>query len=478
MLERELAGLADAVEGRLVLPSSDEYEAARRVWNGVIDRHPLAVLRCASVDDVRSGVAFARDNDVPLAVRGGGHNVAGHGTVEAGLVLDLAAMNEVVVDAAAGTVSVGAGATWGEVDAATQRSGHAVPGGLFSRTGVSGLALGGGYGWIRNAFGLTCSSILGADIVTADSTTVSTDAQTHPDLLWALRGGGGNVGVVTRFDFQLHRVAPDVYFLLVYHDARGTAATRAMRAFRNFCGTAPYGVSLLAMLGVVADDAEGFPPGSAGIPFVAFAGVYIGDPEEGERLLRPLRRLFGEPLRDESRPMRYVDAQRVFDDDYPDGGRYYWKSTNVVQLTDAAIDLITATGASPASKLSTVDVWHIAGAAAQPVDGAFTTSRAAFLVNPAANWGDRHHDAKNIAWVRGLVTALAPYSDGSRYLNFAGFQEEGDWMMRASYGPHYERLSAIKAQWDPQNLFHLNQNVLPIVGPFEETPPVGAATGR
>jgi FAD/FMN-containing dehydrogenase len=467
MLEHELAALGESVSGELVLPVSDEYESARRVWNGVIDRHPLGVLRCASVDDVRAGVAFARQHGIPLAVRGGGHNVAGHGTVEAGLVLDLAAMNEIIVDEAAGRASVGAGATWGQLDAATQRFGLAVPGGMSSRTGVSGLALGGGYGWIRNAFGLSCSSILAADVVTADSTVVETDGERHPDLLWALRGGGGNVGVVTRFDFQLHRVGPEVYFLLVYHDARHSGATRAMRAFRQFCAKAPYSVSLMARLGVVADDAAGFAPGSAGVPFVAFAGVFLGDPDEGERLLGPLRRLFPDPLRDESGRVQYVDAQRAFDDEYPEGGRYYWKSTNVVELSDSAIDLVTATGSSPASKHSTVDVWHIAGAAAQPVDGAFT-ARPGFLVHPAAIWEDPHHDARNIAWVRGLVTALAPYSDHSRYLNFAGFEEEGDRMLRASYGPNYDRLAAIKDEWDQHNLFHLNQNVLPIVGPFDE----------
>lgn len=468
MLERELAAVADAVEGNLVLPGDDDYETARRVWNGVIERHPIAVLRCASVDDVQAGVTFAREHGVPVAVRGGGHNVAGHGTVEAGIVLDLAALNEMVVDPAAGTVSVGAGATWGQLDEATQRFGLAVPGGMSSRTGVSGLALGGGYGWVRNAFGLSSSSILAAELVTADSSVVVTDGERHPDLLWALRGGGGNVGVVTRFDFRLHRVGPEVYFLLVYHDARHSGATRAMRTFRQFCGKAPYSVSLMARLGVIAEDAGGFPPGSAGVPFVAFAGVFLGDPEEGERLLGPLRRLSSDPLRDESGPVQYVEAQRAFDDEYPEGGRYYWKSTNVVELSDSAIDLITATGASPASRRSSVDVWHIGGAAAQPVDGAFT-ARPGFLVHPAASWEDAHHDAKNIAWVRGLVTALAPYSDHSRYPNFAGFEEEGDRMLRASYGPNYDRLAAIKDEWDPHNLFHLNQNVLPLVGPFDET---------
>ena len=461
MLDRELDELRTTLDGDLVLPATPGYDEARRVWNGLIDRRPLAVLRCATVGDIQAGIAFARVNDVPVAVRGGGHNVAGHGTVDAGIVLDLAALNEIEVDPDTRTVSVGAGATWGQVDAATQQFGLAVPGGVFSRTGVAGLALGGGYGWLRNAFGLTCANIAGAEMVTADSEVVDVDDQRHPDLLWALRGGGGNVGVVSRFVFRMHPVGPDVYFLMVYHDGRSGGTRRGLRAFRNFCSTAPYNVSLIAMLGVVDESAPGFAPEHVGVPFVAFAGLFIGDPEEGERLLRPLRN-FGVPLQDGSGTTPYIDVQRAFDDEYPDGGRYYWKSTNLIDLGDSAIDLITASSDSPASRLSTVDVWHVAGAAAQPVDGAFATSKGKFLVNPEANWVDVHDDAKNIAWVRGLVTALAPYSDGSRYLNFAGFQEEGDPLMRASFGANYDRLAAIKAEWDVHNLFRLNQNVRPM----------------
>jgi FAD/FMN-containing dehydrogenase len=461
MLDRELDELRTTIDGELLLPASAGYDESRRVWNGLIDRRPLAILRCVSTADVQAGIAFARDNGVPVAVRGGGHAIAGHGTVDDGLVLDLGALDEVEVDPDTRTVSVGAGASWGRVDAATQQFGLAVPGGVYSRTGVAGLALGGGYGWLRNAYGLTCASIVGADLVTAGSEVVHVDADQHPDLLWALRGGGGNVGVVTRFVFRLHPVGPDVYFLRVFHDGRNGGDRRGLKAFRHFCATAPYSVSLVALLGVVDESAHGFAPEHVGVPFISFTGVFVGDPEDGERLLRPLRN-FGTALRDDSGTSSYVDVQRAFDDDYPDGGHYYWKSTNVVDLNDTAIDLITAASESPASRLSTVDVWHVSGAAGQPVDGAFATSKAKFLVNPEANWVDVHDDAKNIAWVRGLVTALAPYSDGSRYLNFAGFQEEGDPLMRASFGPNYDRLAAIKAEWDADNLFRLNQNVRPM----------------
>jgi len=460
MLDRETDELRAALDGELITQADPEYDRARRVWNGLIDRRPLAVMRCGSASDVVAGVRFAAAHDLPLAVRGGGHSVAGHGTVDGGLVLDLSPLNEVVLDADTRTVTVGAGCTWGRVDALTQQYGLAVPGGVFSRTGVAGLALGGGYGWVRNAYGLSCASIVGAQLVAAGGEIVDVDAQSQPDLLWALRGGGGNVGVVTRFVFTLHPVGPEVYFLRVFHDARNGGATRGLRAFRNFCAGAPDTVSLNAVLGVVDESAAGFPSGAGGIPFVAFAGIWLGAPEEGESALRQLRKV-GDPLLDLSTTMPYAEAQQVFDDDYPDGGRYYWKSTNLLELGDATIDLVAATAASPASRMSTVDIWHVAGAAARPVDGAHSASPARLLVFPEANWVDARDDAKNIAWARGLVTALAPYSDGSRYLNFAGLQEEGDILMRSSFGAHYDRLAAIKAEWDPQNLFRQNQNVLP-----------------
>ena len=462
--DEPLSELTGVFEGRVVLPGDPDFDRARQVWNGVIDRRPAAVVLCASVDDVRAGIALAREYELPVAVRGGGHSVAGHGTVDEGIVLDLAAMDAISVDADARLVSVGGGATWGPVDAATQVHGLAVPGGVFSRTGVAGLALGGGYGWLRNAFGLSCANLVSAQLVTADSRLMEVSETSHPELLWALRGGGGNVGVVTRFDFRAHRLGPDVYFLMVFHDASDGAGAGLLRRFREFCATAPDSVSLVAVAGVVGADAEGFPAGSAGRPYLTFAAVHAGDAAEGERLLRPLRDA-GTPLLDASGVRRWVDVQRVFDADYPDGRRYYWKSTNVTELGDEAIGVIAAAGAQPPSDLSTVDVWHVAGAAARPVDGAFATSSAAFLVNPEANWTDPAGDARSIRWVRHVVDGLAPFSDGTRYLNFAGFHEEETAQVRDSFGDHYERLARVKAQWDPHNVFRVNQNVRPAAAP-------------
>ena len=255
-------------------------------------------------------------------------------------------------------------------------------------------------------------------------------------------------------------MGPEVYFLFVAHDARGGEGIRALKAFRDFCATAPREISAVSTLGVVAEGAEGFADDATGIPYVGFAGLFVGDPERGAELLRPLHD-FGTLLLDSSGVMPYTTAQRVFDDDYPEGFHYYWKSLHLDGLDDEAIALIAQAGADVVSDLSGIDIWHLAGAARTPVDGALTATDAPFLVNPEANWIESRDDDANIDWARSLVSALEPFSAGTRYLNFAGLQEEGHELMRASFGANYERLARIKAQWDPQNVFRLNQNVPP-----------------
>ncbi|PPL20301.1 FAD-binding oxidoreductase [Microterricola pindariensis] len=450
----------NALDGDFVVPGQPDYETVRHIWNGMFDKRPAVVIRCASPHDVGIGVALARDNGLPLAVRGGGHSAAGHSTVDDGVVLDLAPMHEVVLDVESGIVAVGGGATWGQVDAVTQRHGLAVPGGVYSKTGVGGLALAGGYGWIRNSYGFSCASLVGAELVTADSSVVRTDAEHHPDLLWALRGGGGNVGVVTQFLFEVHPVGPEVYFLFVFHDGRDGGIPRALGLFREFCSTAPNSVSALAFAGVVPDGMEGVAAEAFGRPFTAFGAVFLGDPSAGEEVLRPLHD-FGVPLFDASGTTSYVQVQQMFDPDYPAGERHYWKSVQLEGLGDEAVALIADAAVQPASDLSTVDVWHLGGRTHEPIDGAMPVTSAAYLISPEANWRDADRDEENIGWVRGLVAALHPLSNGVRYLNFAGFQEEGDELMRSSLAPNYQRLAEVKARWDPQNLFRLNQNVPP-----------------
>lgn len=447
-------------QGAVVTNDQPGYDEARAVWNGLIDRHPRAIIRCAGLDDVQASVRFAHEHDLPIAVRGGGHSVAGHGTVDDGIVLDLRDLDAVDAEPGGHTVRAGGGATWGAVDAITQRDERAVPGGVFSRTGIAGLTLGGGYGWIRNSFGLSARSLRDAELVTADGRILASVADEDPDLLWALRGGGGNFGVVTAFTFDTHPVPARGYFLFVVHDGESGRAAAGLRLYRDFCAVAPPSVSMLAFLGRVPAGAEGYEADAVGRQFVGFGGLFLGDAEQGRELLRPLHE-FGTPLLDVTGEMAYTDVQRVFDQDYPDGARYYWKSTNVRALTDEAIDTLAAAAVAAPSELSTIDIWHTTGGAAEPFDGAFLPSPAPYLVNPEANWIAAEDDAANITWARGLVAALAPLSDGSRYLNFAGFNEDGDAEMSASFRRNLTRLEEVKRRWDPENLFRLNQNVKP-----------------
>jgi len=291
---------------------------------------------------------------------------------------------------------------------------------------------------------------------------VHASATENPDLLWGLRGGGGNFGIVTTFEFRLHPVGPDVMFVFVFHDGRGEdAMKRALRLYRDFSETAPDEANTIAALGQIPPD-EHFPEELHRTPFAAFGGLYVGPVDEGEKVLRPLRDL-GAPLLDFSGVMPYVEAQRAFDADYPDGLRYYWKSLNLTRLDEDAIERIVRHARQQPSPFSTTDLWHVGGAVkrAGPDESAFSGRDAAFLLSPEANWLDAADDEANLRWVRDFVADMAPFSDGSRYLNFAGFQEEGDDMIRASYGAQHARLQALKRQYDPGNLFRLNQNIKP-----------------
>lgn len=450
------------LRGELLQPGDAGYDAARAIWNGMFDRHPALIARCVTPADVTACIAFARTTGLPLAVRGGGHNVAGHATVDDGLVIDLGAMNWVEVDAEQCLVHAGGGATIGDLDAATQAHGLAVPMGAVSATGIAGLTLGGGYGHLRNRYGLSCDNLIAAEVVTADGRIVTASEHENPDLLWGLRGGGGNFGVVTRFTFRAHPVGPEVMFTFVFHDGRNGGMNRALRFFRDFTAGAPDAISLLAACGRFPALSDHFPAELHNVPFVLLCGMYAGPADEGERAMHPLR-TFAAPLLDYSGVMPYVDAQRMFDPDYPNGMRYYWKSLNLMRLDDAAIDLIAARAQEQPSPFNTTDLWHIGGAVKR-VGGdasAFHGRHTAYVLNPEANWHDPADDSANIAWVRSFFDAMAPYSDGSRYLNFAGFQEEGDALMRQSFGPHYARLAALKAKYDPNNLFRRNANIRP-----------------
>lgn len=459
--DRTTAVLATQFHGELIYSGDGDYDAARSVWNGMIDRRPALIARCANVADVQTAVNFARETGWPLSVRGGGHNVAGHAVNEGGIVIDLSRMNNVAVDVTKRLAYVGGGATIADLDQATQRYGLATPMGVVSETGVAGLTLGGGLGHLRNKYGLSADSLVGATVVTAAGEIVHASERENRDLLWGLRGGGGNFGIVTTFVYQLYPVGPEVFFTAVFH--HGDKAKAGLQLYRDFSATAPDDVSVLGVLGIVPDGAAPFPEAVHGQPFVAFVGLYAGDPAEGEAVMRPLRELSPAPLADFSGTVPYLAAQQFFDEDYPTGMRYYWKSLNLLSLDDEAIERIIDHAYRQPSQHSTTDLWHIGGRLKRfnGEHAAFYGRHAAYVLNPEANWEHAGDDAANMSWVRTFIDDMADFSDGSRYLNFPGFQEEGDAMMQAAFGTHYQRLAALKQKYDPTNLFRLNQNIKP-----------------
>lgn len=453
---------AAGFHGSVVRPDDAEYDDARAVWNGMIDRYPAIVARCSGVADVVSAVNFARENDLLVAVRGGGHNVAGSAVCDDGIVIDLSEMTGVRVDPDSRTAWVEAGATWADVDHETQAFGLATPGGVVSDTGVAGLTLGGGIGHLRCKYGLSCDNLHSVELVTADGEFVTASEDENPDLFWGLRGGGGNFGVVTTFEFDLHPVGPEVATCLVFYPA--DELREWLRAYREYVASAPDEVSTLTFAGVLPDEGL-FPADAVDDSKIAIMGCYAGPADEGEQALAPLRE-FTDPIADFSGTLPYVDFQQLLDEDYPDGMRYYWKSLYLDGLPDSAIERIAYWADAAPSPLSTVDVWQLGGEIARvdATESAFAGRHAPFLLGVEANWEDPARDNANVEWARDCLDDLRQFSDGSVYLNFPGFMEEDDEMMQTTFGPAYERLVALKDEYDPTNRFSLNQNVAPSGG--------------
>jgi FAD/FMN-containing dehydrogenase len=431
-----------------------EYADATTLNNAMIRRRPAVVARCASPADVADAIAYARGNGLALAVRAGGHSVAGLSLVDDGLVIDVRGMADVEVDVQRRVARVGGGATWSQFDRATQPYGLATTGGRVSTTGVAGLTLGGGSGWLERKHGLACDNLLAVELVTAEGEQVRASASEHPDLFWALRGGGGNFGVVTAFEFALHPVGHEVFAgLALYPAARGR---ELMTLFRDVMRDAPEGLSL-AFLYLRAPAEEDVPEHLHGELVVAIAGMYAGPLDEGEEVLREIR---ADPLVDFFGPMPYADFQCMIDD--PPGYRNYWTSEHLVDLPDAAIEAIAARSDAMPAGLSQLFMVSWGGAVARVgQDSSPLSARdARFVVHPFGMWEDPADDAANIEWARGFRDDLAAYSTGAVYLNFVG--DEGEARLRAGYGPgSYERLAWIKAVWDPDNVFRASGNVPP-----------------
>jgi len=456
--------LAHKLRGDLLQAGDPGYEEARHVWNGMIDKRPALIARCTGTGDVVAAVNFARDNDLLLSVRGGGHNVAGHATNDGGLVIDLGQMNDVEVNPATRFVRAGGGATIADLDAATQEHGLAVPMGVVSQTGIAGLTLGGGIGWLRNKHGLSCDNLVAAEVVTAGGEVITASAEENADLFWGLKGGGGNFGIVTTFSYRAHQVGPEVMFIFtLYH---GSKIRKALRYYRDYCETAPDEVSSFAICGDVPPD-EVFPKAFHGEPYVLFAACYAGSVEEGRRVMQPLREFDkenGGPMLDFSGPMSYADeVQTILDEDYPDGMRYYWKSLYLDSLDDDVIDALVKHNEARPGALSTVDVWRMGGAVRDvgEAESAFGGREAPYLLGVEANWENPADDEANVAWTRETVEQMQPFSGGAEYLNFPGFLEDGEETLSTTFGEKYGRLKTLKKKYDPDNLFRLNQNVKP-----------------
>jgi FAD/FMN-containing dehydrogenase len=438
-----LRRFASSLRGSVVLPDDAGYDDARAVWNASIDRRPAAVARCADVTDVQRAVDFARTHDLRIAVRGGGHGFAGHATCDGGLVIDCSPMRDVTVDVPGRIARVAAGCTLGELDQATQAFGLASPTGTAPPTGVAGLTLGGGLGWLMGKHGLACDNLVGAEIVTADGQRLRASADEHPDLLWGLRGGGGNFGVVTDFELRLHPIDTVYGGYVSYPFAQ---AAQVVRAYREFTAAAPD--ELTAFVGVL--------PLTVG-PAFSVAACWSGDPRRGETALAPLRS-FGTPDTVALRAMPLLEMQQLLSPP-PIRTAAYARSSFLRALDDDAVAAMVEYAAAVPPMLGAFFVEHFHGAATRGGDSAFSNRAEAYNFAALAIWMEPEHADGSAAWVRGFSDALSPYFGSGVYSNYLGDGEGA--RVRAAYGSAYERLRALKRTWDPGNLFRLNQNIDP-----------------
>ena len=455
----DLEALRGALRGQVVAPGDAAYEEARTIWNAMIDRKPAAVVRPGDAADVARAIEFARERDLPLAVRGGGHNVAGNATCDGGVVIDFSSMRGVEVDPATRSVRAEAGALLNDLDVATAAHGLVVPGGIVSTTGVAGLTLGGGFGWLSRKLGLTVDSLVSTDVVTADGESVTASEDSHPDLFWALRGGGGNFGVATSFEFGAHELGPDLLCGLVVHPIE--SAREYLQHHREVLAQAPEELSawLVARL---APPLPFLPEEVHGRQVVAVGFVYAGDPDEGERLVEEQIAGFGSPYGKHIGVAPFPEWQQTFDALNAAGDRYYWKSHNLPELSDPVIDAVIDAVDNLPSPLAEVFIPHLGGAiSSRPDDStAYGHRDANYVLNIHGHWVDPADDERGIEWTRGLFDAVTPHATGTAYVNF--LSDEGADRVRDAYPPAvWSRLVEAKRRYDPENVFRLNQNIPP-----------------
>jgi len=458
--ESALEQFATSIRGDVLKPTDPRY-GEKPVYNAMHQRRPALIVRCAGTADVVDAVKFARQHNLLVAVRGGGHSVAGHSSCENGIVIDLTRMRGVEVDPESRIARVQGGAIWGDVDRETQAFGLVVPGGIVSETGVAGLTLGGGEGWVRRKYGLTVDSLLSARVVCADGSVRTASAKSEPDLFWALRGGGGNFGVVTSFEFHAHPLGPMVAFAGVFY--RAADAAKILPRWRDYCIDAPDEITSLAVA-ITMPAAPTLPPPIHNEECLVIGGVYAGSPEQGMRAMQPLREL-GTPLADISQPMPFHHVQTAFDPFFPMGKLHsYWKAQNLASLPDRAIEIIAARANQRPAPLTLVVTFQMGGAINRvgATETAYAERSAPWMSSIDGNWENPADNAKNIAWVRESFSHIAPYSTGTTYTNFTGQADESaSALASTAYGSNMERLGLIKAKYDPDNFFRLNANIAP-----------------
>ncbi len=445
---------ARELHGQVIRPSDSGYDAARTVFNGMIDRRPGLIARPADTADVQRCVRFAREHELLVSVNCGGHSVQGYGVCDAGLMIDLANMKSVKVDPQSRVASAEAGVNWGEFDAATQEHGLAVTGGRASSTGIAGLTLGSGSGWLERKLGYTVDNLLGCEVVTADGRVLRASESENADLFWGLRGGGGNFGIVTRFEYRLHPIGPIVYGGQ-YAFPRIPAV---LKAYRDFMESAPDDVGGAAAL-ITAPHEEFVPPPVRGMPVMGVVVCYTGKPEDGPAAYKPILDL--NPAVNMAQPMPYTAVQQMLEASNPHGMRNYWKADMYPELPDEAIDALLEAAASPPSPLTTILVQPLGGAVHRVPDDASAMGwrKAKWALHILGMWEDAADDEKNIEWVRNIDRVMKPWAQEAAYLNY--LMDEGDQRIKDSFGAHYDRMVALKNKYDPTNFFRLNQNIKP-----------------
>jgi hypothetical protein len=443
-----LTELQPLLKGKILVEGDLDYDLCRKIWNGMIDRKPAIIVQPRTTEDIGHAVKFAKKNNMLLSVKAGGHNISGNAVCDGGMMIDLSLMKTVKVNPDEKVAEVEMGVTWSAFDAATQQHGLATTGGVVSSTGVAGLTLGGGVGWLVRKHGLSCDNLIAAEVVNAEGELVRTSLNENPDLLWGLRGGGGNFGIVASMKFRLHEIGPIVLGGIIIHTR--DKAKEVLQFYREFMKTAPQELTLYT----------GLLTSPEGVPIVAIIGCYSGDLEDGEKMIQPLRN-FGTPVADLFQPMPYLQVQTLLDASVPHGHRYYWKSGFLKELSDEAINITISHMASNPSPFSATILELYGGVAGQEPEGgtAYPHRELLFDLVIMSNWIDQKDDQLNINWNRNIFEALKPYLSQKVYVNTLSV--EGQERVKEAYGKNYDRLAQLKRKYDPDNFFHMNQNIIP-----------------